>query len=505
MSALGDSKSSANRGRPLAFRNLGGYGIAAIVGLLLAAAGLWHSFLPLTADVAYFIVACGRILDGARPYVDIVETNPPLAFWLTLPPIGLARLAGFEPHYAYVVYFCSLIALSLLLTYRVCKSAGQDAGKTAILILAAAAVMTIAPAADFGQREHFAALLMFPYVAAAFQMAEGRRAGRGILILAGLGAGIGLSFKPYLLAIPVMVEVSLFLLKRDWRSQMRLELAVMAVPLAIYPAAVWWLTPEYLTKIVPLALLTYGAYDAPFPIALTQPVSTRFIGVAAGTAYLIWREGPRNRGGLVWIFAAAGSFIGYLAQSKGSAYHLLPGVIFAEVALLMFLAPRAHVVAQIAAAVFIGIIVVPGQWKFVNEHNEVSTFIDRVVGDRAPQRLTAFTHQIGVLFPYIETRKIEWGGSLAHLWMLPAVSRELIPAERRDAVVAFAVEAVTKDLVTLKPDYVIVDRTSHAMVLAGREIKYIEMFSRSPAFVQAWSHYRLVNSFDSYELWQLSD
>jgi hypothetical protein len=87
--------------------------------------------------------------------------------------------------------------------------------------------------------------------------------------------------------------------------------------------------------------------------------------------------------------------------------------------------------------------------------------------------------------------------------MLPAVSKGLIPVERQDAIIARAAEIVTQDLVSFKPDIVIVDIRSNTPKLRGHKIEYIAWFSRSPEFVQAWSSYKLVNSNGWFEAWEL--
>ncbi len=57
----------------------------------------------------------------------------------------------------------------------------------------------------------------------------------------------------------------------------------------------------------------------------------------------------------------------------------------------------------------------------------------------------ALTHDLGVLFPYVETRNIVWASRFQSLWMLPAVSKGLIPVDQQDAVIAQATEIVTQD------------------------------------------------------------
>src|SRR5215470_6254894 len=88
-------------------------------------AALWATALAfyltthLHPDVSWYLVATDRILDGARPYRDIIEVNPPLAFYLTTPPVFAARLLHLSSSVCFVAYLSLLIAASVLLVSRV--------------------------------------------------------------------------------------------------------------------------------------------------------------------------------------------------------------------------------------------------------------------------------------------------------------------------------------------------------------------------------------------------
>lgn len=485
------------------FQGLGGLPLALICGGFLVAALLFYGSVPLTPDVSYFLVADGRILDGAVPYVEIMETNPPLAFWITLPPVWLARVLGLSPHVIFVGYVCLTIAGTLVLTRYVLQSAGETHKNTSMLLLVLAAVLTIAPAEAFGQREHFAALLALPYVAAAAQLAEGRAPRASLRVLVGLLSGVGMSFKPYLLAIPVLVEVFLLWETRNWRNLVRGEILGMAALLAVYPLLVWQFTPQYFTEILPLALLTYGAYQIPLLETVLRPAVASFGLFTGVAAYMIWRLGLQQRGEWVWVFAGLGGLICFLAQAKGWPYQLLPAMIFALIPFLMNAARIPSLIFRVVAFGSIGFAMILGLANFAGAQNLRLASIDSLFAGRKPQRMMALTHDLGLVFPYVETNGIAWASRFQCLWMLPAVSKELIPVEQREAVIARAAEIVTRDLISLKPDYVIVDRRSDTPTLRGHEIKYIAWLSRSPAFVQAWSSYKLVNSSGLFEVWEL--
>jgi len=486
----------------LKFQDIDGTALALACSGFLAAALLFHGNVPLPSDVSYFITADGRILDGAVPYVDIMETNPPLAFWISLPAVWLARILGLSPHFAYVAYVCLAIAGALGLTRLVLQSAGETRENTAMVLLASAAALTLAPAEAFGQREHFAALLALPYVAAAVQLAEGRAPRTSLRVLIGLLCGVGMAFKPYLLAIPLLVEAFLLWERRAWRNLFRAEILGMAASVAVYPVLVWQFTPQYFTGILPLALQTYGAFQSTFSGTALRPAVASFLLFLGIAAYFTWRRGGQQRGDWVWIGAGLGGFLCYLAQLKGWTYQLLPATIFVLIPLLLNVFRNSGLVARTVVLGCLGVVMITGLANFARNQNFRLAQIDELLAGRKPQRMMGLTHDLGVIFPYMETRNIVWASRFQSLWMMPAVSKELIPAEQQDTIIARVAEIVTQDLISWKPDTVIVDRRSDTPTLRGHEIKYIAWFSRSPEFVQAWSSYKLVNSNGMFEVWE---
>ncbi len=370
-------------------------------------------------------------------------------------------------------------------------------------MLASAAALTLAPAEAFGQREHFAALLALPYVAAAVQLAEGRAPRTSLRVLIGLLCGVGMAFKPYLLAIPLLVEAFLLWETRAWRNLCRAEIIGMAAVLAVYPVLVWQLTPQYFTEILPLALQTYGAFQNSISETALRPVVASFLLFLGIAVFFIWRGGAQRRGEWVWIFAGLGGFLCYLAQLKGWTYQLLPAMIFILIPVLLNVLRNSGFAARVVVLGWFGAVMISGLVNFARDQNSRLAYVDELLAGRKPQRMMALTHDLGVIFPYIETRNIAWASRFQSLWMLPAVSKGLIPVEQQDTIIARAAGIAAQDLISLKPDFVIVDRRSNTPALRGHEIKYIAWFSRSPEFVQAWSSYKLVNFDGMFELWEL--
>src|SRR5690349_5890547 len=70
------------------------------------------------SDVAWQLWIARRLHEGADLYRDIIETNPPLWFWMALPVDRLAAILGVRVDSALIAVMGGLAALSLAATSR---------------------------------------------------------------------------------------------------------------------------------------------------------------------------------------------------------------------------------------------------------------------------------------------------------------------------------------------------------------------------------------------------
>src|SRR5437016_89322 len=62
-----------------------------IIAALLGVAIVLRHLVAANTDVSWLLTAGERILDGQRLYVDVIETNPPMAVLVYIPGIVIAR------------------------------------------------------------------------------------------------------------------------------------------------------------------------------------------------------------------------------------------------------------------------------------------------------------------------------------------------------------------------------------------------------------------------------
>src|SRR5271170_4251461 len=116
--------------------------------------GLTYLLPPLNGDVAAILDFAVRMVDGERLYVDLVDVNPPLIFWLNLAPAWIAERFALDPAVVLVALVLLLQATSLALCRAplVRLTELRHAGARVLVPLAGLFAVLILPTDNFGQR-----------------------------------------------------------------------------------------------------------------------------------------------------------------------------------------------------------------------------------------------------------------------------------------------------------------------------------------------------------------
>ena len=87
-----------------------------LAGAVPVALAVWtQARFGMMADVSWLIDCDERWLDGAVPYRDFIETNPPASLWLYLPAVAAARALGLRSELLVSAYGFALAAVALAL------------------------------------------------------------------------------------------------------------------------------------------------------------------------------------------------------------------------------------------------------------------------------------------------------------------------------------------------------------------------------------------------------
>ena len=133
----------------------------AIIGLVA-----WTSIAlaPVNVDVAWLLVACGRLLDGSVLHRDVIEVNPPFSIWLYMPFVVAERATSIAASTWLAIELPTLALASVLLSGRILtRGTAFDRPVSAWAIPASLVILSGLSPADFGQREQFAAIAILPW------------------------------------------------------------------------------------------------------------------------------------------------------------------------------------------------------------------------------------------------------------------------------------------------------------------------------------------------------
>jgi hypothetical protein len=476
-------------------------------------------------DAAWYLYMARVMLDGGHLYRDVVDTNPPLIVWLTVPPAFAARVLNAPESLMFVLYMLLVTAASLTVCARLVARVWPElpahlrlALVTLLLFLFFVRVHT-----EFGQREHFTLLLSLPYVLAAMAWTQGRPLGRWAGLAAGIGAGLGLALKPHLLVPALLVEGYLAFSVPDRRPWRRPEAVALGVTVVGYGLAVLLLVPAYF-DVAWRAARVYGGLNPPAVNLLRVPE----VPLWALTALLLWliRLPARSRHAWVVLFlAATGFLIAGLGQMKGWEYHLYP----ARVTLTLLLAAQVlwllHAVGDLSAllrggsrtiAALLAIALVVGTGRQTVADRQPDTH-DLVTPLRALVERDAHGGPIFVMgmllypaFPLVNVARVGWSSRHNSFWFLPGlyVGELAAPGTFRfktvpemPAIERAFYDEVIGDLCARPPTVLIVESVTHYAADERRPFDLLAYYGQDVRFARLFAAYAPVDRVGAFSVY----
>jgi hypothetical protein len=297
----------------------------AVVAVFLVAIML-RGVLPFNVDVSWWLIVCERMLDGQRLYVDILETNPPMAGSVYMLGVVLARAIDARPEVVTNGLIFLLIAGSLALTWWALRfsSLRERAGGAAAVW--ATAMLTILPMYDFGQREHLALVMLLPALAVYILRANRERVAPSAILIAGLCAATTMNFKPYFVFGVGFCILTAAVQARDWRVLFAPENWIAATLVVIHAACIVAFYPEYFTLIYPLVRDVYLLLKVPFLFILLTTATTLWL-LAIMVVLALQRQRRKvDAAAVVMVAGSLGFAVSFFVQGKGWGYHAYPMV-----------------------------------------------------------------------------------------------------------------------------------------------------------------------------------
>jgi len=511
---------------PMVRRLLEDTRVVAALAIAIVLSGAIPAFAGrLQPDTAWLLYASDHMLRGARLYVDLVETNPPLIVWLDTIPVLAGRLLGVPSGPVYVAMTLALALGSAawcgMLLRRILPKAPLLQRFLTLLLLA---VLIPLAREDFGEREHLFLALSLPYMLLTVLRHQGDSAPRREAWAAGIAAGVGIALKPYFVVLWLALEV----LVRRSRGRSRAgrpEAGAVVLAGIVYLAAVVMLAPEYFPVV--------RLMGEPYRTFLSNPLlTTALLGDGAQLplfallGYMALRTDAGRRAlwtTLAWSTAAL--WIAAVLQQKGWRYHFYPALSLAVVlcGLMLFDRRRAarnpvrRLYAAAAAAAVLGAAgLTAGACirQLLDPRNpryDADPDLSRLIPIVAPYRgqsVLMLSWSTASAFPLMTYAQVENASRFNHLWVVgaaywndlrrPAPLRyhsreEMSPVER------FLVDGLVEDIARNRPALALVLRPGPDRPEWGlRRLDFLGYLNRDPRFARLWTAFTYERQVGEY-------
>lgn len=454
------------------------------------------------SDVSWQLWIAGRLHAGAHLYRDIVETNPPLWFWMAKPIERLAALLHLRIELVLIVAVGALCALSVVVTTPLISDLER---RRRILFLSyAAMVLAAMPWMHVGQREQLVLIGTLPYAALAASRWRERPVSPILAAFIGAGAALGFALKHYFLLVPILLELWLIAAGRGrWRPLRPETIAVVAVGFCYAIAVLLW-GRDFLQSALPLLRLAYGVTGASTLLALFRPRIVVALLTLIVVAADVMRSKRETSSIAVALTISGVAFAGaYFIQAKGWVYHTIPVLGCGSLALGAALAssrPKPRLVVLTAPA----LLLLPFVLAFEEVRNEPQPTPDLL------QALDGLHSGDGVAFIAADPslgwtltlqRNFRYVSRYNGFWMLRAVVTNELQGQRNNRLTELGRRVVTETVLDFRcvpPRRIIVARPR-----VGEDgFDILPFFYRNAEFAALMAHYKRLGrtTLDVYEL-----
>jgi hypothetical protein len=506
-----------------------------VIGALSAVTVLLGAIPPfasrLTPDTSWYLYAADHMLRGARPYVDLVEANPPLILWLNTIPVTIAHLFAVSSGTIFNAMVVGLAVVSVWWCVIILRGIFPEASPLRhVMVLLLLFALFPLSREDFGEREHLFLMLVLPYVLLTVRWISGDEPGPRGSLLAGLAAGVGIALKPYFIVLWVALEALVLLHRRSGRPWLRLETAMIVTVGLVYLLTVVFWARGYFDVVRTMG----GAY---YQFMHNSLATTALLGdgaqlpVVSLVAYLGLRSEARHRESWsVLACATAALWVAAVLQHKGWRYHFYPALCLGLLLLGLIVLDRQpkagrlrRLYAGVATVALWGVVLVttaacvrqladPRNPRYDSDP-DVSRLVP-IVARAAGHHVLMLSWSAASAFPLMMYAGVENASRFNHLWILAAeywhelwqaapiryrTRDEMAPLER------WFVDAVVED----------VERTAPTMILAlrpgpdrrpygPRRLDFIEYFLRDRRFAQIFQRYTFEGQVGEYWIFRLA-
>ncbi|WP_039396017.1 GtrA family protein [Novosphingobium sp. MBES04] len=455
-------------------------------------------------DVAWYLIATSKWIEGAHLYRDIIEVNPPLNFYFTLPVILISKLTGADPANSQYIFISIVAFTSINWCWSILKGAKQLTTAQRAVFLSLCAIAIFAPSlGDIAQRDQLLVILILPWLLG--EMPSVGQVGRVARVARTICAALGICLKPHFVVIPMAVSGWHVVQQRSLRPLLSTSNVTFLISGLAYLAMVWLLHPEYFLEIVPAARLVYGAYGVdPKGILLSFGLLPLLI-LAGLTVSFVRKNRPADIGLL--ICASLAGLGSYLLQWTGYRYQAIPFIALSLISLSWaMVSVKGQVAQRVVFALIFAMVMVQSYHHGFYRNSLVQELEEDI---RPGSTFFVFSTHVYAGPPVAVALKADWASRYPALWFVPgavnAIENGSCPSEvpRCAALSELADQTrrdVMDDLAAARPRILVFDTTPG--YITDPHFRWDKFMRKAPGFTAEMNHYRLKRTLPRFTIWE---
>jgi hypothetical protein len=275
------------------------------------------------------------------------------------------------------------------------------------------------------------------------------------ILVAGIGAGITLAFKPFF-TVPVALCILFAAIRaRSWLTLFAPENLIAAVLVIAVSVSTYLFYPEYFTVTYPLVRDSYLSWSMPFAVIFLNDATLVFA-IAMVSVVLARRKGETDALLAVMVLASVGFAVSFFLQRRGWAYHSYPMVSVALLAMGYVLTGAGDTEArsrrvELASGLALAVTFALGMlWFYANVY--VGPVRQAVEGLKPYPRILVLSGEAAIGHPLVRDIGGVWVSRQENLWI-----REFVRLTREKTFVDAETDAKLNDYLALERKWMIED------------------------------------------------
>ncbi len=457
-------------------------------------------------DILWLCVVMERILDGLTMSGSAYETNPPLSMLTYFFPAVLHKYLGLSTPLTTLVQSFAIFGACAAMFHQALKNfAFLTDPQRLILLFSYMLAATIGSQISFGERDHYIALLLPPFVLYQLAITQKTDTHRRCLWPFMLVSAVLILVKPHHGLLPALMLLHRAVKTRSLSFLKDPDFLSLSSMTILYAAVVWFFFRDYIDVVAPDVMKYYFMH-----IYLEDLLSYAFY--ALMMVGLIWLgiheflKKSQLRSLLDFlVFCGAASLIPVLVQAKGFYYHYTPmvmllacagGVLLYEVTSRFSATRKMALPGTVIALALIGYCGLPLKFNFP-DYTPLEKVINEANKDAEHKSFWVYDDMMDMGQEMHVSTGAEYGSRFASTWFLSKLYKDMTlnpnqtPAEKEATYQDFLRFSgmMAEDLDTFKPNVVLILSSEFFKENYDIEFDLAKFLSQNPVYKKSWKKY----------------